>query len=60
MTEIPDFQLIFEKVDEARVRLGADFEAELIGLQQQSQGISELMTAARELSEPPPTYFTRG
>jgi len=60
MTAIPSFELIFEKVDEARVSLGADHEAALIALQQQSEGISELMTVARHLSEPPPSYFTRG
>lgn len=60
MIEIPSFELIFEKVGEARVSLGPDHEAALIALQQQSEDISELMTVARDLSEPPPTYFTRG
>lgn len=60
MTETPSFELIFEKVDEARASLGPDYDGALIALQQQSKGIAELMTVARELSEPPPTYFTRG
>ena len=60
MIVIPTFQLLFEKVDEARASLGADHEVALIALQQQSEGISELMTIARDLSEPPPSYFTRG
>ena len=60
MTKIPSFELIFEKVDEARASFGPDYDAALIALQQQSEGISELMTVARELSEPPPMYFTRG
>lgn len=60
MAEAADFQVILEKVEEARANLGPDFEAELIVLQQESHSVAELMTAARDLSEPPPPYFTRG
>ncbi len=60
MTETADFQVIFEKVAEARAKLGPDGESELLELQQQSDTVSQLMTLARDLSEPPPVYFTRG
>lgn len=60
MTETPTFELIFEKVDEGRASLDPHHQAALIALQRQSEDIAELMTVARDLSEPPPTYFTRG
>lgn len=60
MTETADFQVIFEKIDEARADLGPDYELEMIELQRQSDTVSQLMTVARDLSEPPPVYFTRG
>lgn len=60
MTEVPSFELIFDQLEEARVSLGPDYHGTLIELQQQSEDIIELMVLSRELSEPPPTYFTRG
>ncbi len=57
---VPEFQLIFEKVDEARASLEPDFQANVIALQRQSDVISELLMVAREISEPQPIYFTRG
>ena len=60
MTEIADLQLIFTKIDEAQVSLGAETQADIAELQSESDEIAELVDAAQELSEPPQAFFTRG
>jgi hypothetical protein len=59
-TETTDFTLIVKEVSDLQTTLSLSFRAEVEGLQQESQAISRLMSAARDLSEPQPSFFTRG
>jgi hypothetical protein len=55
------FELIFTKLTEAR-EAAADgtLRITIDRLQAQSDSIAELMTAAQELADPDPQYYSRG
>lgn len=56
----PDFELILTKLTEARESGDGQLRVSMERVQQQSDSMASLMSAAQDLAEPQPQYFTRG
>jgi len=54
-----EFTILFDRLEEAEQSAGEEQNVYLPVLISQSASIAELMTAAQELADPEPDFFTR-